>query len=111
MAESLGKHNVNLPTGMLWGPHWAYTVQASGQLNTAAAYRPMIVAYRNGSPVRLEELGRVIDSIQNDKNASWYNGDRAIVLAVMRQPGTNTVAVADRVKAALEEIRPSLPPS
>ena len=66
-------NNVNLPTGTLWGPRQAYTVQANGQLLNAAAFRPLIVAYRNGSPVRLEELGRVIDSVENDKVAGWFN--------------------------------------
>ena len=67
-------------------------------------FRKMVVANYNGAPVHLGDLGRVYDDVQNDKNASWYNGERAIVLAVMRQPGTNTVAVADAVKAALAEI-------
>src|SRR5579884_3966927 len=77
--------NANLPTGTLWGPNTSYTVQATGQLNTASAYRPIIVAYRNGSPVRLEDLGNVIDSIQNDKAISWFNSQkysnqRAVIL-------------------------------
>ena len=111
VSEALSKHNVNLPTGILWGPHWAYTVQASGQLNTAAAYRPIIVAYRNGSPVRLDELGKVIDGIQNDKNASWFNNDRAVQLAIQRQPGTNTVEVVDAVKALIPTFREQMPPA
>jgi len=68
VQNALGAHNANLPTGTLYGAHQAYTVQADGQLNDAAAYRPIIVAYRNGSPVRLGDLGKVIDSIENDKN-------------------------------------------
>ena len=68
--------------------------QASGQLTSAAAYRPMIVAYRNGKPVRLEELGNVIDSVENNKTAAWFVDQRAVVLAIQRQPGTNTVEVA-----------------
>ena len=78
MQKALAQANVNLPTGTLYGPDQAFTVQANGQLTNAAAYRPLIVAYRNGSPVRLEELGRVIDSVQNDKVASWYNDDRSV---------------------------------
>ncbi|MBV8731793.1 MAG: efflux RND transporter permease subunit [Acidobacteriia bacterium] len=109
--DSLSKHNVNLPTGILWGQHWAYTVQANGQLNTAEAYRPLIVAYRNGSPVRLGELGRVIDGIQNDKNASWYNQDRSVQFSIQKQPGTNTVQVADKIKALLPELREEMPPA
>jgi HAE1 family hydrophobic/amphiphilic exporter-1 len=103
--------NVNLPTGTLYGPDKAFTVQASGQLNDAAAYRPLIVAYRNGSPVRLEQLGRVTDSVQNDKVASWFNGRRSIVLAIYRQPGTNTVAVVDAVRKLLPTFRTQLPAS
>jgi HAE1 family hydrophobic/amphiphilic exporter-1 len=103
--------NVNLPTGTLWGRNKAVTVQATGQLVNAAAYRPLIVAYRNGSPVRLEELGRVIDSVENDKVASWFNGQRAVVLAIQRQPGTNTVEVVDNIKALLPNFRELMPPS
>src|SRR5690349_10509558 len=101
VEQALGKHNVNLPTGTLWGPRQSYTVQANGQLLSAAAYRPLIVAWRKGAPVRLEELGRVIDSVQNDKVASWYVDRRSITLMVMRQPGVNTVEVVDRIKELL----------
>ena len=80
---------------MLWGPKTALTLQATGQLDDAAAFRKIIVAYRNGAPVHLSELGHVTDNVQNDKTASWYNGEPAIVLAIQRQPGTNTVEVAN----------------
>ena len=103
--------NVNLPTGTLWGNNKAVTVQATGQLTSAAAYRPVIVAYRKGSPVRLEELGRVMDSVENDKVASWFNLQRAVVLAIQRQPGTNTVEVVDNIKKLLPVFRSQLPPS
>jgi HAE1 family hydrophobic/amphiphilic exporter-1 len=109
--DALGKHNVNLPTGILWGQHWAYTVEANGQLNSAEQYRPVIVAYRNGSPVRLGELGRVIDSIQNDKNGSWYGSLPSIQFSVQRQPGANTVEVVDTIKAALPALREQMPPA
>ncbi|HEY3011649.1 MAG TPA: efflux RND transporter permease subunit, partial [Gemmatimonadales bacterium] len=103
--------NVNLPTGILWGTDKAYSVESQGQLTDAAGFGALVVAYRDGAPVRLRDLGRVIDSVQDTKQASWYNGDRAIVLAIQRQPGTNTVAVADRVKAEIEQLRPQLPAS
>jgi hydrophobic/amphiphilic exporter-1 (mainly G- bacteria), HAE1 family len=103
--------NVNLPTGTLYGSHKAYTVQATGQLMRAYLYRPLIVAYRNGSPVRLSELGNVTDGVQNDKTTNSYNDEHAIILAVQRQPGTNTVDVVDRVKAVLPQFRAILPPS
>src|SRR6516164_4263603 len=111
VADALGKHNVNLPTGILWGQHWAYTVEANWQLNTADQYRPLIVAYRNGSPVRLGELGRVIDSIQNDKNGSWYGSIPSIQFSIQRQPGANTVEVVDNIKAALPALREQMPPA
>ncbi|HXW62779.1 MAG TPA: efflux RND transporter permease subunit [Candidatus Acidoferrales bacterium] len=103
--------NVNLPTGTLYGTHKAYTVQATGQLMRASLYRPLIVAYRNGSPVRLAELGNVVDGVQNDKLANSYNDQHAIILAVQRQPGTNTVAVVDGVNRVLPQFRAILPPS
>ena len=103
--------NVNLPTGVLWGSDKAYTVQANGQLQSAKAFGPLIVAYRNGAPVRLQDLGQVIDGVQDSKVASWFNGTRAIVLAVQRQPGTNTVAVAEAVKRAMKELETTFPAS
>ena len=111
VASAIASGNVNLPTGTLWGTHQAFTVQATGQLNDAAAYRPLIVAYRGGSPVRLGELGHVIDSVQNDKVAAWFNGTRAIVLAILRQPGTNTIEVVQSIKDILPSFRADLPAS
>ncbi len=101
--------NVDLPTGNLYGHHQTYLVEANGQLFDAAAYRPLIVTYRNGSPVRLGELGRVIDSVENDKVAGWRNDTRAVVLAIQRQPGTNTVEVVDAIRALLPTFRAQLP--
>ncbi len=111
VADAIDKGNVNLPTGTLYGPDKAFVIQASGQLYNAADFRPLIVAYRNGSPVRLEEIGNVIDSVENDKIASWYNDTRAIVLAIQRQPGTNTVEVVDSIKKLLPVFRSQMPES
>jgi HAE1 family hydrophobic/amphiphilic exporter-1 len=111
VAQAVRTNNVTLPTGVLYGTNRTLTVQATGQLYDAAQFRKMVVAEYNGAPVHLGDLGQVYDDVQNDKTASWYNGDRAIVLAVTRQPGTNTVAVADAAKAALAQIIPSLPSS
>jgi HAE1 family hydrophobic/amphiphilic exporter-1 len=86
-------------------------VQASGQLQSAEEFRDLIVAYRNGAPVHLSDIGRVTDDVQNNKTASWYGASRSIVLAIQRQPGTNTVAVAERVKAALAKVQGDIPPS
>jgi len=111
VAAAISTGNVNLPTGTLWGTHQAFTVQATGQLYNAAAYRPLIVAYRGGSPVRLGELGRVIDSVENDKVAAWFNEKRAIVLAILRQPGTNTIEVVQSIKDILPQFSREIPAS
>jgi HAE1 family hydrophobic/amphiphilic exporter-1 len=111
VAQAINAANVNLPTGALSGANWAYTIQAAGQLLQAESYRPIIVAYRNGQPVRLEELGRVIDSVQNDKSAAWFVDERAMILAVQKQPGTNTVAVAQAVRDLLPTFQEQLPAS
>ncbi|MGB8542189.1 MAG: efflux RND transporter permease subunit [Candidatus Acidiferrales bacterium] len=103
--------NVNLPVGTLYGEHRAFTLQANGQLTHASLYRPLIVAYRNGSPVRLEDLGKVYDSVQNDRVANWWNDTESVVLAIERQPGTNTVEVVDAVKQLLPQFRAIIPPS
>jgi HAE1 family hydrophobic/amphiphilic exporter-1 len=111
VRQAIQGANVNLPTGTLYGANKAVTVQATGQLEDAAAYRPIIVAYRNGSPVHLDELGNVTDSVQNDKTASWFNGERSVILAVQRQPGTNTVEVVDAIKNLLPTFREQMPAS
>jgi hydrophobic/amphiphilic exporter-1 (mainly G- bacteria), HAE1 family len=111
VVSAVQNANVNLPTGTLWGANQAYIVQSSGQLEKAEAYRNIIVAYRNGSPVRLSELGQVIDSIQNDKVTNWFDGKRAVTLAIMRQPGTNTVEVVDSIKKVLPQLETQIPPS
>ena len=115
VGNAVTNGNVNLPTGTLYGAHTAYTVDTNGQLLDAAAYRPLIVAYRNGQPVRLGALGRVLDSVENDKTAAWYvdpkSMERAIVLAIQRQPGTNTVEVVQSVRSLIPNFERQLPAS
>src|SRR5580704_15484980 len=115
VQTALSGWNVNLPTGSIIGPQRAFTLQATGQLMSAAQYRPLIVAYRNGSPVRMEQLGNVIDSVEDDKTASWFftkqGSQRAIILGVQRQPGTNTIAVTNAVKNLLPTFRSEIPAS
>ncbi|MGH9441335.1 MAG: efflux RND transporter permease subunit, partial [Thermoanaerobaculia bacterium] len=111
VADAVRNANVNLPTGTLYGPSSAFTVQATGQLNDAAAYRPILVSYKNGAPVRLDQVGRVIDSVEADKSAAWFNGDRSISLAIQRQPGTNTVEVAGAIRRLLPTFEKELPPA
>jgi HAE1 family hydrophobic/amphiphilic exporter-1 len=111
VQRAVQQSNVNLPTGRLYGPKQAFTVQSSGQLMQASAYRPLIVEYRNGIPLRLEELATVIDSVEDNKTIAWNNGTRGIILAISRQPGTNTVQIVDSIRALLPELQASLPPS
>jgi len=111
VTSAVQNANVNLPTGTLYGAHQAFAVQANGQLMRASLYRPLIVAYRNGSPVRLDELGTVLDSVQSDKISNYYNDEHAVILAVQRQPGTNTVDVVAGVKKILPQFQAILPPS
>ncbi len=109
VATAVQNANVNLPTGVLAGPLTAFTVQANGQLLDAPGYRPVIVGYRNGSPIRVGDLGNVIDSVENDRTAAWYNDERSISLAVFKQPGTNTVEVAGDVRRLLPTFQAQLP--
>ncbi|MFZ4856951.1 MAG: efflux RND transporter permease subunit [Desulfuromonadaceae bacterium] len=111
VASAIDQANVNLPTGTLDGTKQAYTIETSGQLFKAAEYRQQVVAFRDGSPVRLEELGKVIDTVEDTRRAAWYNGIRGIVLAVQRQPGTNTIEVVDNVKKLLPTFRSQMPGS
>jgi len=111
VSAAVQRENVNLPTGTLQGRDQAFTVQANGQITRAAAYRPLIVAYREGHPVRLEELGSVFDSVENDKTAAWFVDQRAVVLAIQRQPGTNTVEVAGAIRKLIPTFEAQLPAS
>jgi hydrophobic/amphiphilic exporter-1 (mainly G- bacteria), HAE1 family len=101
--------SINLPAGSLYGQTKAYTVQSNSQLNTASQFAPLIVAYRNGNPVRLDELGKVIDSVTTNRSTFWINGDQSMILAVQKQPGTNTIAVVEGIKAVLPSLRQSIP--
>ncbi|MDF5730582.1 MAG: efflux RND transporter permease subunit [Rhizonema sp. PD38] len=111
VQTAIQQGNVNLPTGSLSGTHKNFTVQANGQLKDAAAYRSLIVAYRNGAPIYVNQLGRVIDGVQNDEVASWYNDTQAIIMSIQRQPGTNTVQVVDTIKQSLPKLREQIPQS
>jgi len=107
----IAKTNSNTPVGTLNGPKQSVTLTASGAMTKAEEYRKVVVAYRNGAPVHLDQVARVIDSVENDKIASWFNDNRAIVLAIQRQPAANTVAVVDLVRERLPQYRAMVPPS
>jgi HAE1 family hydrophobic/amphiphilic exporter-1 len=111
VAAAMRSANSNLPTGALWGPNRTYTVETSGPILRADGFRPVIVAYRNGQPVRLDEIAKVYDGVENDKTAAWFVDQRAIVLAIQRQPGTNTVEVAKAVRDLLPAFQAKLPAS
>jgi len=109
VQQAVAQANVNLPTGTLYGKERLFAVQANGQLFDAAAFGRVIVTYRGGAPIHLEQLGRVIDSVQSDKVAAWYKDRRGIVLAIYRQPGTNTIQVVDAVKKLMPTFRSEMP--
>jgi HAE1 family hydrophobic/amphiphilic exporter-1 len=110
VTNAVNAQNVNIPTGIMWGPNQALTVQATGNLYNAAQFKRIIVAYRHSAPVLLSDVADVTDDVQNNRTAAWYNDERAIMLAVMRQPGTNTVEVTGNVQKILDEIRGEIPP-
>jgi hydrophobic/amphiphilic exporter-1 (mainly G- bacteria), HAE1 family len=109
VQQAVAQANVNLPTGTLYGKDRLFAVQANGQLSDAAAFGRVIVTYRDGAPIHLEQLGRVIDSVQSNKVAAWYKNQRGIVLAIYRQPGTNTIQVVDAVKKLMPTFRAEVP--
>ncbi len=114
--QALQNWNVNLPTGQLFGADETYNIQAGGQLMSADAFKPLIVTYRNGAPLRLSQIAHVLDDVEDNKNASWlYMKDsapqRSISMSVMRQPGSNTIEVTDAIRALLPSFREQLPPS
>lgn len=111
VASAVNSNNIATPAGALWGRHKVLALQSNGQLQDADAFRDITVAYRNGSPVRLGDVGNVLNAVSNPRSGNWYNGARTIVLSVRRQPGSNTVKVAEAVQRRVEELRPQLPPA
>jgi HAE1 family hydrophobic/amphiphilic exporter-1 len=109
VSQAISQGNANIPSGTLNGTNQDFLIQTAGQLDNADAYRQLIVAYRNGAPIRLQELGNVIDSVENNKSASWYNNKRAIVLAIQRQPGSNTISVVNEIKKIIPQFKTQLP--
>ncbi|MDL2718396.1 MAG: efflux RND transporter permease subunit [Acidobacteriota bacterium] len=109
VAAAISSGNSNRPVGIVYGPEKALSVQTNGRLVNAAAYRPLVVAWRNGAPVRLGDVANVVDSVENERQAAWFQGNRSIVLAVQRQPDSNTIQVVDAVKALLPAFRIQIP--
>ena len=111
LLHSIQSANVNMPMGTLDGAHSAFNIQSNGQLTDASLFRPLIVAYRNGAPVRLHEVATVADSVQDNRLAGWINGDPGIILSIQRQPGTNTIEVVDGILKLLPRFRSIMPPA
>ena len=111
IQTAIQQGNVNLPTGSLSGKFKNSTIQTNGQLQDAAAYRKLIVAYKDGTPIYLEQLGRVLDGVENANVSSWYNDTKSIILTIQRQPGTNTVEVVDTIKKLLPTLKEQIPGS
>ncbi|HEX2731712.1 MAG TPA: efflux RND transporter permease subunit [Polyangiaceae bacterium] len=109
VSQAIRSANVNTPTGTLFGADKAYTIQANGQLLNAKAFEPVIVSYKNGAPVRLADVARVSDSVENDKTAAWTTDQRSVVLAVQKQPGANTVAIVQSITNLLPDFERELP--
>jgi HAE1 family hydrophobic/amphiphilic exporter-1 len=109
VAQAVQQANSNRPTGTLAGDDQSFVVQANGKLMSASAYRPVVVAYRNGSPVRLYELANVYDGVENDKTGAYQRGKRVVFVSIQRQPGANTVQIIDSIRALLPALRSQLP--
>jgi hydrophobe/amphiphile efflux-1 (HAE1) family protein len=107
----LSQANVDLPKGTLNSPRQTYTLNTNDQLLNPEAYNALIVAYRNGSPVRIRDIGKAVDGPENDLLAGWFNQNRAVILGIQRQPGANVVATVDRIKALLPQLEASIPPA
>src|SRR5262245_13318689 len=116
VANAIQDRNVNMPVGVINGPRQAITIESTGQLLSADRFADSIVAYRNGNPVVMSQLGRALDSVENDRTAAWFRvagkeGQRAVILAVQRQPGANTIEVVSSVLRLMPTFREQIPPS
>jgi hydrophobic/amphiphilic exporter-1 (mainly G- bacteria), HAE1 family len=111
VVNAVTRGSVDLPVGTLDAPNRAYTLVSDGQILNAAGYQSLVVTYRNGAPVRVQDLGKAIDSVENRRVASWFNGKRAVIIGVQRQPGANVVEVVDAVKELVPTLRTQIPQS
>jgi hydrophobe/amphiphile efflux-1 (HAE1) family protein len=109
VQAAVSSGNVDLPTGTLYGSNRTYSVMVNGQFQAAKPFADFIVSYQNGAPVRLHDIGHIYDGVQNDKNAAWVNGQRGVLLAIQKQPGVNTIAVVQRIRAVLPGFQNQLP--
>ncbi|WP_448188033.1 multidrug efflux RND transporter permease subunit [Azospirillum sp. sgz301742] len=110
VRTTITQANVNAPKGSFDGPRQSFAIAANDQMASAASYRPIIVAYRNGAPVRLSDVGAVVDSVENTRLAAWHDGSPAVLLNIQRQPGANIIETVDRIKALLPQLQAGIPP-
>ncbi|HEY9731798.1 MAG TPA: efflux RND transporter permease subunit [Drouetiella sp.] len=111
VAKAIRSGNVKQPTGTMWGHHEVFNLQTNDQLFNAAAWENLIVKYSNGAPVRLRDVAELKDSVENDKIANWVKTDRAISLAIIKQPNTNTIKIINDIKALMPVLKAQLPPN
>jgi len=111
LRTAISAANVNQAKGSFDGPRQAYNIGANDQLFSSSEYRPLVIAYRNGAPVRLSDVAEAIDDVENVKQAAWMNGTPSVILNIQRQPGANVIEVVDRIKRLLPQLRPSAPRS
>src|SRR5205814_6501145 len=111
VRTAIAQSNVNQAKGNFDGPHQAYTIAANDQLLSSDQYRPLVIAYRNSAPVHLYDVDTVIDDVENVKQAAWMNQAPAVIVNIQRQPGANIIAVVDRIKNLLPQLKASLPSS
>jgi len=109
LAAAIQNGNTNLPVGSIYSPDRTYTLQSNGQLTDASQFRPLIVAFRNGAPVTLNQLANVYDGVQDEYSKSWFNNQRAVVLAIQKQPGTNTVEIANSIHQMMPRLKQQIP--
>jgi len=111
LRSGLAAANTNQAKGNLQGPHQSFSIGANDQIYSGADYKPIIIAYRNGAPVRVQDVANVVDSVENDQQAAWMNKTPAVIMNVQRQPGANIISVVDRINALLPQLKATLPPS
>ena len=111
LTQAIAAANSNQAKGIFDGPAQAYTIDANDQLTSGKEYRTVVVAYKNGGPVRVSDVAEVVDGVEDERQAAWVNSTPAVIVNVQRQPSANTIAVVDRIKALLPELTGTLPPA
>ena len=111
LRTALAAANVDQAKGNIDGPRQAFTIGANDQIFTSDQYKPIIIGYKNGAPVRVQDVANVIDSVENTQQAAWMNDSPAVIMNIQRQPGANIINVVDRIEALLPQLKASLPPA